>query len=117
MARVKRGVTSKRRHKKFLELAKGYRMGRRKLISVAKDSVLHAGEYAFHGRKLKKRDMRSLWITRLNAALRGLGVKYNAFIHMLKEKKLPLDRKVLAQMANEYPKAFESMVGSLKKEK
>lgn len=95
-------------------MAKGYRMTRHKQIKKAKEAVLHAGQYAFHGRKLKKRNFRTLWIIRLNAAVSGMGLKYNHFIHKLKEHKVVLDRKILSQIAVEYPKVFEKIVDQIK---
>ena len=114
MVRVKGGVQTRQNHKKVIKLAKGFWMTRRKQFRKAEEAVLHAGEYAFHGRKLRKRDMRQLWIVRMNAALKNLGLKYSTFIHSLKEKKIGLDRKVLAQMASEQPAMFEKVVESLK---
>ena len=87
MVRVKSGILTKKKHRKVLKLAKGYWMTRHKQFKKAKEAVLHAGEYAFFGRKRKKREMRRLWITRLNAAVRQLGLKYSQFIKSLKEKK------------------------------
>ncbi len=113
MTRVKTGVITKKKHKKVLKLAKGYWMTRHKQFKKAKEAVLHAGEYAFVGRKLKKRDFRELWIVRLNAAVRTLGLTYNQFIHLLKEKKVGLDRKVLSQLAVEHPQVFENIVKDL----
>ncbi len=110
MVRVKGGTTTNRKHKKVLDLAKGYWMSRHKQIKKAKEAVLHAGEYAFAGRKRKKRDIRALWIVRLNAALKGHDMKYNTFIHTLKEKKIDLDRKVLAQIALDHPNIFGSFI-------
>ncbi len=110
MVRIKGGTTTRRRHKKVLKFAKGYWMTRHKQIKKAKEAVLHAGQYAYVGRKDRKRDFRTLWIIRLNAALDSLGMKYNEFIHKLKEKKVGLDRKVLAQIAVEHPKVFEKIV-------
>ena len=110
MVRVKGGTTTNRKHKKVLGLAKGYWMSRHKQIKKAKEAVLHAGEYAFAGRKRKKRDIRALWIVRLNAALKGHDMKYNTFIHTLKEKKIDLDRKVLAQIALDHPNIFGSFI-------
>ncbi len=110
MVRVKGGMTTRRRHKKVLKQAKGYWMSRHKQFKKAKEAVLHAGAYAFAGRKDKKRDFRSLWIIRLNAALRTLGMTYSTFINLLKKKKVTLDRKVLAQIAVEHPKVFEKIV-------
>lgn len=96
-------------------MAKGYWMTRHKQFRKAKEAVLHAGEYAFAGRKLKKRDFRSLWIVRLNAAVRSLGLTYSTFINMLKKKKVGLDRKVLAQIAVEHPAVFRNIVNKVTK--
>lgn len=112
--RVKSGTRTRKRHKKVLKLAKGYWMSRSKQFRKAKEATLHAGEYAFHGRKRKKRDFRTLWIIRLNAALREDGVKYNEFIHQLKTKKIDLDRKVLSQVAVEHPAIFKKILESVK---
>ncbi len=114
MVRVKAGVQTRKSHKKTLHLAKGYWMSRHKQIKKAQEAVLHAGAYAFHGRKRRKRDMRSLWIVRLNAALREHGTTYSSFINKLKTKKVGLDRKILSQLASEHPKAFESIVKQMK---
>lgn len=108
--RVKRGVTTRARHKKVLKLAKGYRGGRSKLIKEAKTAVIHAGADAYRGRKQKKRDNRSLWIIRINAALSAHDISYNRFISDLKKKNIELDRKVMAQIAVEDPKAFSDFV-------
>ena len=108
--RVKRGVATHKKHKKILKLAKGYRGGRSKLIKEAKTAVMHAGADAYRGRKQKKRDARSLWIIRINAALSSHNVSYNKFIDTLKKKNIELDRKVLSQIALEDPKAFEELV-------
>lgn len=115
MVRVKGGMVTRRKHKKVLKLAKGYWMTRHKQIKKAEEAVLHAGEYAFAGRKLKKRDFRTLWIIRLNIALRELGMTYSRFIAMAKTKKIELDRKILAQLAVEQPKIFKKIVDSVKK--
>jgi len=114
MTRVKSGILTKKKHKKVLKLAKGYWMTRHKQFKKAKEAVLHAGEYAFTGRKLKKRDFRRLWIIRLNAAVRQLGLKYSQFINLLKEKKIELDRKILSEIAVSYPKVFAKVVEKLK---
>ncbi len=115
MVRVKSGITTHRRHKKVLKQAKGYWMSRSKQFKKAKEAVLHAGEYAFAGRKNKKRDFRKIWIIRLNAAVRNEGLTYSKFINLLKQKKIGLDRKVLAQIAVEHPKIFEKIVDQVKK--
>lgn len=110
MARVKRGVTSHRKHKKVLELTKGHRGGRSKLVKEAKSSLLHAGEYAFAGRKLRKRDMRRLWIVQLGNAVRNEGLSYSKFISGLKTKNINLDRKILAELAVNNPEDFKKIV-------
>ncbi len=114
MARIKRGVTSLKRHKKLLELAKGYRMSRHRLVKVAQEAVLHAGEYAFGGRKRRKRQFRRMWIVRMNAGLREMGIKYSAFISMLKKQNILIDRKIFSFMAQE-PKLFKTVVENIKK--
>lgn len=114
MVRIKPGVQTRKRHKKILKMAKGYWMTRHKQFKKAMEAVLHAGEYAFAGRKRKKRDFRRLWIVRLNAALRELGLKYSQFIKMLKDKKIELDRKILSNIAVEYPEVFKKIVEKVK---
>ncbi|MEO6065054.1 MAG: 50S ribosomal protein L20 [Lysobacterales bacterium] len=99
MARVKRGVTARRRHKKILKQAKGYYNARRKVFRVAKQAVTKALQYAYIGRKQKKRNFRSLWITRINAAARINGMSYSRFINGLMKAGITLDRKVLADIA------------------
>ena len=99
MARVKRGVQARRRHKKVLDLAKGYYNARRKVFRVAKQAVTKAQQYAYIGRKLKKRQFRSLWIARINAAARMYGLSYSRFINGLQKAGITLDRKVLADIA------------------
>jgi large subunit ribosomal protein L20 len=114
MARVKRGVTSHRKHKKLHELTKGYRGGRSNLVREAKSASLHAGAYAFAGRKLRKRDMRRLWITQLNAAVKEEGLSYSRFIAGLKLKNIALDRKILADLAINHPEHFKQIVAQVK---
>ena len=89
-------------------------MTRHKQFKKAKEAVLHAGEYAFKGRKLRKRDFRQLWIMRMNAALRELGMKYSIFINKLKINKIELDRKIISQLAVEHPKVFKKIVEKAK---
>ena len=108
--RVKRGKTANKRHKRTLALAKGYRGGRSKLYKQAKEAVIHAGADAYRGRKEKKRQTRSLWILRINAALKPHGISYSKFINTLKQKNIELDRKILAQIALEDPEGFEELV-------
>lgn len=114
MTRVKGGVKSHRRHKKVLELAKGYWRKHGNTIRKAKETLLHADQYAYDGRKMKKRDFRSLWIMRINAAVRQAGMTYSAFIKKMSDKKIEVDRKILAQVAVEYPKTFSKIVESVK---
>ena len=99
MARVKRGVQARRRHKKVLDLAKGYYNARRKVFRVANQAVIKAGQYAYIGRKQKKRNFRSLWITRINAAARLNGLSYSRFMNGMLKAGITLDRKVLADIA------------------
>lgn len=114
MARVKRGVTSHRKHKKVLNLTKGHRGGRSKLIREAKSSLLHAGQYAYAGRKLRKRDMRSLWITQMGIALRNEGLSYSKFIAQQKNKNIKLDRKILAELAVHHIDDFKKIVAEIR---
>lgn len=113
MARVKRGVTSHAKHKKLHKLTKGYRGGRSKLVREAKSALLHAGEYAFAGRKLRKRDMRRLWITQLGIAVRAEGLSYSKFIASLKAKNILLDRKILSDLAVNHPEDFKKIVAEV----
>lgn len=113
MSRVKRGVTSHKKHKKVLKLTKGHKGGRSKLIRQAKQSLLHAGQYAYEGRKQRKRDMRRLWITQLNAAVRAEGLSYSKFIKGLKDKKIGLDRKILAELAVNHPEDFKKIISQV----
>ena len=99
MARVKRGVQARRRHKKIISQAKGYYNARRKVFRVAKQAVIKAQQYAYVGRKQKKRNFRSLWITRINAAARSNGMSYSRFMNGLLKAGITLDRKVLADIA------------------
>jgi large subunit ribosomal protein L20 len=91
-------------------MAKGFKQARRIRIQTAKEAILHAGQYAYHGRKLKKRDLRKLWIIRLNAAVRERGVSYSQFISGLKKAKISLDRKILSDIAVSDPKTFDAIV-------
>ena len=99
MARVKRGVTARARHKKILKLAKGYYGARRKVFRVAKQAVTKAAQYAYIGRKQRKRQFRSLWIVRINAAARMYGLSYSRFMNGLLKAGIKLDRKALADIA------------------
>ena len=114
MSRVKRGVQAKKRHKKILKLAKGYRGARSRTFKVANQAVLKAGQYAYRDRKVKKRTFRSLWIIRINAAVREHGLSYSVFMNGLKKANIDLDRRVLANMAVEDKEGFASLVSRLK---
>ena len=106
MARVKRGVQSKKRHKKILKQAKGYRGARSRTFKVAKQAVQRAGQYAYRDRRVKKRTFRSLWIIRINAAARENGLSYSKLISGLKKANIDLDRKTLAEIADNDKEAF-----------
>ena len=106
MPRVKRGVTSKRRHNRILDEAKGYYGGRKNLIKTAREAVERGWKYAYRDRKQKKRVFRALWIARINAAAREHGLSYSRFMNGLKQANVEIDRKVLAQLAISDPKAF-----------
>lgn len=108
--RIKRGVTTRARHKRLLARAQGFRGNRSKLFKQAREAVIHAGADAYVGRKDKKAQMRALWIIRINAALKPHDISYSQFIAKLKTKKIELDRKVLSQIALEDPKAFDQIV-------
>ena len=115
MARVKRGVTARRRHKKILKLAKGYFNARRKVFRVAKQAFTKAGQYAYIGRKQKKRQFRSLWIVRINAAARLHGLSYSRFMNGLLKANVTLDRKALADIAIHDPAAFGAIAEQAKR--
>ncbi len=110
MTRVKRGVTAHRRHQEMVKAAKGYRGLRSRNFRAAKNAVMKAGTNAYTHRRLKKRDFRGLWIVRINAACKELGVKYSRFIAAMTIKGITLNRKVLADLAATEPKAFEAVV-------
>ena len=115
MAHVKRGMVSRRKHKKLLSLAKGYRQNRSRTVKQAKEAVLHAGAYAFHGRKTKKRTFRALWNVRISEAVKQEGISYSVFINMLKKNNVELDRKILANLVVEDPMIFKQIVAEVKK--
>lgn len=108
--RVKRGIVRHRRHKKIRALAKGYRGMRSTTFVKANEAVIRAGVNAYRDRRLKKRDFRSLWIIRLNAALRAQGIRYSQFIAALNKKKILLNRKTLSELAIHEPKVFERIL-------
>lgn len=114
MARVKRGVTARRRHKSIIARAKGYYNARRKVFRVAKQAVTKAGQYAYIGRKQRKRQFRALWIVRINAAARQFGLSYSRLMNGLKKASISLDRKVLADLAVHDLPAFGALAEKAK---
>ena len=114
MSRVKGGVKTRRRHKKYLKLAKGYVGGRGKLYRTARETVERAGVFAYRDRRRRKRDFRRLWITRIGAATRLNGLSYSRFMDGLNKQGVELDRKVLADMAANEPEAFAQLVEQVK---
>tara|TARA_Y100001970_G_scaffold256226_1_gene333734 strand:+ start:213 stop:569 length:357 start_codon:yes stop_codon:yes gene_type:complete len=110
MARVKRGVTSKAKHKKVLKAVKGQYGRRKNTIRVAKQAFEKALQYAYRDRRNKKRDFKSLWIQRINAGVRSEGLTYSKFINGLSKSGIKLDRKILAEIAYENPQAFKTIV-------
>ena len=110
MARIKRGVTTRAKHKRILEQAKGYYGRRKNTIRIARQAVEKAGQYAYRDRKVKKRSFRALWIQRINAAVRAEGLTYGQFMHGLKLAGVDLDRKVLADIAMHEADAFRAIV-------
>ena len=114
MARIKGAMMTRKRRKKTLKLAKGYWGSKSKHFKMAKEQVMKSGNYAFVGRKQKKRDFRSLWITRINAACRAEGVNYSTFMNGLKKSGIELNRKMLSEMAIHDPKSFSALVETAK---
>ncbi len=110
MARIKRGVTKRRRHKKILDAAKGFQGSSHRNYKWAKESVMHAWSYAYRHRRERKGEFRSLWIVRISAACRAAGMPYNQFIHGLKLAEIELDRKILADMAVRDPEGFSQLI-------
>jgi len=114
MPRVKRGVTARARHKKVLDKAKGYRGRRSTVYRIAKQAVMKAGQYAYRDRRQRKRQFRQLWITRINAAARELGLTYSRFMNGLKKAAIEVDRKVLADLAVFDKPAFAALAAQAK---
>lgn len=117
MPRVKRGVTSHAKHKSLLSKTKGFRHGRKNLVKLARQADTKAGQYAYRDRRVKKRDFRRLWIVQINAACRLNDIKYSTFMNSLKKKEIELDRKVLADLAENEPEEFKKLVEKAKIEK
>ncbi len=114
MARIKRGTTTKAKHKRILDLAKGYYGRRKNTIRIARQAVEKAGQYAYRDRKVKKRTFRGLWIQRINAGVRAEGITYSQFMHGCKLAGIELDRKVLADIAMHEEAAFKAIVAQAK---
>ncbi len=114
MARIKAATMTRKRRKKTLKLAKGYYGAKSKHFKMAKQQVMKGGNYAFAGRKQKKRQFRNLWITRINNAVRPLGMNYSTFMNGLKKKGIELNRKMLSEMAIHDPQSFAALVESVK---
>lgn len=114
MTRVKRGTIAHKRRKNILRLVKGFKWGRKSKFRLAKDALRHAWVHAYRDRRRKKRDFRQLWQVKINAASRENGLSYSRLIHQLKTKKIGLDRKILAQLAEHYPKVFQAIVKKVK---
>jgi large subunit ribosomal protein L20 len=114
MARVKRGVTARARHRKVLDKAKGYYNARRKVFRAAKQAVIKAGQYAYRDRRVRKRAFRALWITRINAAARAQGLSYSRLINGLKLAGIDVDRKILADIAVHDQEGFTALAQAAK---
>lgn len=115
MPRIKRGVTTRQKHKRILDQAKGYRGRRKNTIRIARQAVEKAGQYAYRDRKVKKRNFRSLWIQRINAAVRAEGLTYSQFIHGAKLAGIELDRKAMADLAMNEEALFRKVIEQAKK--
>jgi large subunit ribosomal protein L20 len=114
MARVKRGNVARERRKKLLKAVKGFRGAQSRLFTVADRAFVKAGKYAYRDRRNKKRDFRKLWIVRINAAVRQLGIRYSTFMNLLKVNEIDLDRKQLAELAMNHEEAFKALVESVR---
>ena len=114
MARVKRGKTAHKRRKNILKHAKGFRLGRKSKYRLAKNALTHAWSFAYRDRKAKKREFRKLWQIKINAACRQEGINFSRFIHALKLKKIEVDRKILADLAENHPEIFSKIIEKAK---
>ncbi len=112
--RVKRGLVSRRKHNKLLDETKGYRGTKSRLVRVGKEALLHADAYAYHGRKLRKRDMRQIWITRIGEAAKLQNISYSVLINKLKKAHVALDRKILSFLVVNDPQAFKYVVDNVR---
>ena len=114
MTRVKRGVQKRKRKKKIIKQAKGYKWSRKSKYRAAKEALMHARSYAYRDRRTKKRDFRRVWQIRINAACREQGISYSKFINVLKKNKIELDRKILSTLAKDHPEIFKKIVEKIK---
>ena len=114
MTRVKRGVQKRKRKKKIIKQAKGYKWSRKSKYRAAKEALQHAWAYSYRDRRTKKRDFRRLWQIKINAICRENGISYSRFINALKKNKIEIDRKILAQLAEDHPKIFEKIIEDVK---
>lgn len=114
MPRVKRGIVSKRKHNKLHLLTKGYRGTKGRLIRTSHEALLHAGSYAYHGRKRRKQDFRVLWITRISEAAQKHGLSYSKLMHKFKQAHIELDRKILSELITTDEETFKHLVDSVK---
>lgn len=114
MARIKTGPFRRRKHRKVLKRTKGYRQTRSKHFRSAHEADLHAGNYAYAGRRLRKRDLRRLWVTRINAAVRQAGLVYSQFINLLQKARVGLNRKILAHLAVKDPEGFKQIIDHIR---
>jgi len=115
MSRIKRAVQARKHRKNILKHTKGFKYGRKSKFKLAKDALRHAWTYAYRDRKAKKRSFRNLWNLQINAIARQNGITYSRFINGLKKKNIELDRKVLSELAKEYPDVFIKIVEEIKK--
>lgn len=113
MVRIKRGKIAHKRRKHLLEYVKGFRWGRKAKYRAAKEAIYHAWRYAYRDRKTKKREFKKLWQTQINSACRQFSISYSKFIAGLKKEKIELDRKILANLAQNHPQIFEKIVGKV----
>ena len=115
MVRVKRGKTANKRRKNILQHTKGFRWGRKSKYRLAKDALYHAWTFSYRDRKVRKREFRKLWQTKISSMCKKYGTNYSKFIHLLKEAKIELDRKILAELIEKRPEIFEKIVKEVKK--
>ncbi len=116
MTRVKRGVQKRKRKKKIIKQAKGYKWSRKSKYRAAKEALRHAWTYSYRDRRTKKRDFRRLWQIKINAICRANGISYSRFINILKKKNIIIDRKILAELAQNYPDIFKKIIEEVKEE-